>query len=415
MGPGVPGQVAGDPTRLRQILINLIGNALKFTASGEILLTVDAEAAGDRQWLRFALKDTGIGIPADSLPRLFQSFSQVDASTTRRFGGTGLGLAISRKLAELMGGAMWAESTPGEGSIFHFTILVVPSPQLVSHNYFTIQPEVAGQRLLVVDDNATNRRYMAGMAGAWGMTVREAATPTEALALLQVDPGCDVAALDMQMPGMNGEELAAAIHQLPACTRLPLLLLTSVGRRAATADIAQSLVKPVKPAALFAAIQTCLHPEARAIRPAGPAAPVYDSTLGVRFPLRVLVAEDNAVNQRVITLMLQRLGYDGTIVGNGLEVIAALKAKAYDTILMDVEMPELDGCEATRRLRRGAGSSPVRPWIIALTASAMQSDRERALGSGMNDFLTKPVRAEALSAALLRAHVALASLPPRAT
>jgi signal transduction histidine kinase/CheY-like chemotaxis protein len=415
MGPGVPTHVAGDGFRLRQILVNLLGNAIKFTARGEVVLTVDAEPAGDRQRLRFAIKDTGIGITADSMKRLFQSFTQVDASTTRRFGGTGLGLAISRRLAELMGGTMWAESIPGEGSTFQFTILVTPSPQLVEFNIHTNQPDVAGKRLLIVDDNETNRNILAAFASVWGMVVREAATPHAALDLLRADSGCDVAALDMQMPDMDGEELAAAIHKLPGCTQLPLLLLTSIGRRTKSADIAKTLIKPAKPVALYAAIRACLRPETKGDRPAAPMAPTYDETLGRRCPLRVLVAEDNVVNQRVINLMLQRLGYGGTTVTNGLEVLAALKSKDYDTILMDVEMPELDGREATRRLRSARGAKPDRPWIIALTASAMEIDRERAIAAGMNDFLTKPIRTDALSQALIRAHAALtASTPPTA-
>ncbi len=278
LAPEVPLHVAGDAARLRQILVNVLGNAVKFTDVGEISVSLTAEpvdAATGRQQLSFVVRDTGIGIPPEGMDRLFKSFSQVDASMSRRFGGTGLGLAISKRLAGLMGGKMWAESEPGRGSIFHFTVVVEPRAA----------PSIATPR------------------------------PTEA-------------------------------------------------------------------------------------------AP--DPTLGQRCPLRLLIAEDNPVNQRVANLLLQRLGYRATTVGNGLEALAALELTDYDAILMDVEMPELDGCEATRRIRARRPTS-VRPWIIALTAGAMQDDRERALAAGMNDFLTKPVRPDALSGALARAHAGIAA------
>jgi PAS domain S-box-containing protein len=276
IAPHVPRHVAGDATRLRQVLVNLIGNALKFTDTGEVKVSVDAEpvdAMTRRQQLTFAVSDTGIGIPPEGMERLFKSFSQVDASTTRRFGGTGLGLAISKRLANLMGGTMWVESEPGRGSTFHFTM--------------EVEPRVA------------------------------------------------------PLGGNNGTVGAAT-----------------------------------------------------------------DTTLGRRCPLRVLVAEDNRINQVVATLLLQRMGYRATTVGNGLEALAALESADYDAILMDVEMPEIDGCEVTRRIR-AQRQTPTQPWIIALTAGAMQDDRERAFAAGMNDFLTKPVRAEALSFALARAYAGI--------
>jgi PAS domain S-box-containing protein len=406
MGPGVPAQVAGDVTRLRQILVNLLSNAIKFTEAGEVVITIDAEPVGDRHRLSFSVKDTGIGIPPAGMSRLFQSFTQVDASTTRRFGGTGLGLAISRRLAELMGGTMEAESTPGEGSTFHFTVMVEARPHLVRHNLHAPQPELEGHHLLVVDDNAANRRVVTSLAGAWGMKVREAASPRVALAALEANPRCDVAVLDMHMPDMDGEQLAAAIHARPEHAQLPLILLTSLGRRTRSADIAQSLSKPVRADPLFLAIRSCLRPGGPDfVKPPAPA-PAFDATLGRRCPLSVLIAEDNAVNQKVVNLLLQRLGYRATAVANGLEAVTAIEMKDYDVVLMDVEMPELDGCEATRRIRALRGNV-TRPWIIALTASAMHGDRERAFAAGMNDFITKPLRPEALSEALERAHTML--------
>jgi PAS domain S-box-containing protein len=406
MGPAVPGHVAGDVTRLRQVLANLLGNAVKFTETGEIVVTIDAEPVDGRHRLSFAVKDTGIGIPPEGMERLFKSFSQVDSSTTRRFGGTGLGLVISRRLTELMGGEMWAESRAGEGSIFHFTVLVDARPHLVQHNLQTRQPDLEGRRVLVVDDNASNRRVVASLATAWGMSVREAPSARGALELLAADPACDVAVIDMHMPEMDGEQLAIAIRALPAAAHLPLVLLTSLGRRTRSPHFAHALSKPVKADALFSAFRACVRPEAAVGGKATPLAPAHDASLGRRYPLRVLVAEDNPVNQKVVNLLLQRLGYRSTTVANGLEVIEAFNLLDYDVVLMDVEMPELDGCEATRRLRE-AKASTTKPWIIALTASAMQNDRERAFAAGMNDFITKPLRTEALTSALVRAHEAV--------
>jgi CheY-like chemotaxis protein len=304
---------------------------------------------------------------------------------------------------------MWAESTSGEGSTFHFSVVVDAQPQLVRHNWQAPQPELRGRRLLVVDDSETNRKVVDGLATAWGMTVLQAASPRAALEMLRTDAVCDVAVLDMHMPEMDGEALAAAIHAIPSCTHLPLVLLTSLGRRPQGTDFAQSLWKPVKADALFRAVRACVGPTpARVGGTSVAASSAYDPTLGQRCPLQVLVAEDNAVNQKVVNLLLQRMGYRCVIVANGLEAIAALELKPYDLILMDVEMPELDGCEATRRIR-AANRGSIRPWIVALTASAMQNDRVRALDAGMNDFLTKPLRTDALTEAIVRAHAALSA------
>jgi two-component system, sensor histidine kinase and response regulator len=420
--PGVTPVIAGDATRLRQILVNLVGNALKFTETGEVLVTVGMETGANpdaratpapeteaksssRLRLRFVVKDTGIGIRPEGMNRLFKSFSQVDASTTRRFGGTGLGLAISKRLAELMGGTMWAESKPGEGATFHFTVAVDVPADYVPPGPNDRPPELVGRKLLVVDDNPNTRRLIAALTSAWGMSVVEAGSGREALDLLEGDGRFDAAGSDLQMPEMDGERLATSIRSLPARTALPLVLLTVPGGPPRGAAFAQALSKPIKADALRVALRACLRSSVSAeIKPA--VSPGYDATLGRRCPLRLLVAEDNPVNQRVAGLILQRLGYRATIVANGLEAIAALEIADYDVILMDIEMPELDGCEATRRIR-GARTSTQRPWIVALTAGAMLGDRERALAAGMNDFLTKPVRTEALSTALTRAHAGL--------
>ena len=399
-GPGVPAEVSCDATRLRQILVNLIGNALKFTRAGEIIVTVDSAPEGTGHRLHFAVKDTGIGIPADRMDRLFRSFSQVDTSTTREYGGTGLGLAISKRLTELMGGSMSVESTVGEGSTFRFDVLVTTEPSLTRRTAPVAETNLSGRTVLVVDDNDTNRHLLRDLARSWDMEVLEASGSRPALDLLDAGKRFDVAVLDLQMPGMDGEELAAAIHALPAHRTIPLILLSSLGQKSMSPHFSRLLTKPVRAGALLAAIRATLGniPEGRTS-----SATAYDGTLGRRCPLRVLVAEDNAVNQRVVSLLLKRLGYQSTIVANGLEAIAALETVNYDVILMDVEMPELDGCAATRRIRANRGDTGG-PWIIALTAGAMQDNRERTLAAGMNDFLTKPIRAEALSEALTRAH-----------
>jgi CheY-like chemotaxis protein len=268
------------------------------------------------------------------------------------------------------------------------------------------QADLRGRRLLVVDDNAMHRRVVATLAGSWGMAVREAASGEAALAALAADPGCDAAVLDLQMPGMDGVALAAAIRARPASAALPLVLLTPPGQTENRPEFSRVVGKPVRAESLCAALVGCVRP-APGAAPRASGGGGFDAQLAQRHPLRILIAEDNPVNQRVAGLMLQRLGYRAATAGNGLEVLAAFELTDYDAVLMDVDMPELDGCEATRRLRAARGSA-TRPWVIALTAGAMPGDRERALGAGMNDFLTKPVRSESLAAALVQAHEALA-------
>ncbi len=402
-GEGVPREIRGDPTRLRQVLVNLVGNALKFTDEGEVHVSVRVlnEAGGNRQLL-ISVRDTGIGIAPDAQARLFNAFTQVDTSTTRKYGGTGLGLAISRRLAELMGGRMWLESVPGQGSTFHFTVdaeWLPAGPRRVQPTRVVLR----GLRVLIVDDNATNRRILAGLADRWEMSARQAADGPAALELLRSDALFDLAVLDMHMPGMDGVELARIIRTLPGRARLPLVLLSSIGHDLPAADRAcfqQVLSKPAKPAALHEAL---CHAIGRAGPPSGstennsPALPPVDERNE-----RILVAEDNPVNQKVALHLLSRLGYRADLAGNGLEVLDALARQPYDIILMDVQMPEMDGLEATRRLR--AEPPPHgRPWIIALTANAMEGDREACAAAGMDDYVSKPMRSADLAAAIARA------------
>jgi signal transduction histidine kinase/CheY-like chemotaxis protein len=399
-----PRELRGDVTRLRQILVNLVGNALKFTERGEILVSVNAihEIDGARH-LHFAVRDTGIGIPPEAKRRLFKAFAQVDASTTRKYGGTGLGLAISRRLAEIMGGRMWVESEPGLGSTFHFTLCV----EWVASGPRRVLPEtranLRGLRALVVDDNATNRRILADLAAKWELSVLCVAGGEEALALARGGERFDLAILDMQMPGMDGVMLATALRALPGCERLPMLLLSSIGHLF-TAEhrqlFAAVLTKPAKPAQIHETILGLVGP---APAPVETTPPLPSPRPGDTRPERILLAEDNAVNQKVALHMLAKLGYRADVAGNGLEVLAALERQPYDIILMDVQMPEMDGLQAARSIRATPPATATSPWIIALTANAMEGDRESCIDCGMNDYVSKPMRAVDLAAALERA------------
>jgi signal transduction histidine kinase/DNA-binding response OmpR family regulator len=411
VGDGVPEAIVGDSTRLRQVLANLLNNAVKFTERGEVVLTVRPESGdgtGVRQTLHFAVRDTGIGIPADRLDRLFRSFSQVDASTTRRHGGTGLGLAISKRLVTLMGGTIWVESKAGVGSTFHFTLRAKPAPEAAARaDLLREQPALRGKRLLVVDDNTTNLRILAGYARSWGMVAHATASPTEALAWIERGDPFDVAILDVAMPEMDGIALARDIRCRPSGRTLPLVFLSSLGRRESGADeleVAAYLTKPVKPSALFNALAGVFSAVRVASGPVPPAGPAPEAAMTESQPprLRILLAEDNAVNQKLALRLLERMGYRADLAANGLEAIAALERQPYDVILMDVQMPEMDGLEATRQIRR-RWSGPDQLRIIAMTANAMQGDREQCLEAGMDDYLSKPIDVDALARALSEA------------
>jgi PAS domain S-box-containing protein len=401
---GCPATVSGDPSRLRQVLVNLLGNALKFTDKGEVLLAVrPTMLEAENVELTFSVKDTGIGIPPEGISRLFRSFSQVDASTTRKFGGTGLGLAISKRLAELMGGRMWVESEVGQGSTFSFTIRagVVPSkPRIYTGG---MKATLNGRRLLIVDDNATNRRILSDLARKWDMVPVALEHAAEALELVRRREPFDVAILDMQMPGMDGGMLAAEIRRLRPAGELPLVLLSSLGRREETAHLfTANLTKPVKPSQLYDVLAKLFwRGEVDKVPEKSPAAPA--TAAPASFADRILLAEDNPVNQKVATTMLQKLGFRADVAANGLEVLAAVERQPYDVILMDVQMPEMDGLEATRQLLKLRPDPQQRPWIIALTANAMQGDREMCLEAGMDDYISKPIKRPDLMAAIERA------------
>src|ERR1700736_6797001 len=393
----VPAAIQGDVTRLRQILLNLLSNAVKFTDKGEVVLTVASK--GDQ--LEFAVRDTGIGLDEEGKTRLFQSFSQADSSTARKYGGTGLGLAISKKLAELMGGTMWVESAgPGHGSTFRFTIRGPRAdlPQGSRRDFVGAQPVLQGRRILVVDDNATNRRILALQTAKWGMAVKDTEAPERALQILMRESS-DVAILDMHMPGMDGATLAARIRE--GGHDLPLVLFSSLGHQEISEGLfAARLGKPLRQSQLFDTLMTLLVQDAAPRHVAPPPKPRIDAEMASRHALRILLAEDNVVNQKLALRLLQQMGYRADLASNGLEAIECVARQTYDVVLMDVQMPEMDGFEASRQIttRWPAGQ---RPRIIAMTANAMQGDRELCLAAGMDDYVSKPIRVDELVAALM--------------
>ncbi|MDX1428799.1 MAG: response regulator, partial [Rhodothermales bacterium] len=409
----VPSAIKGDVTRLRQILANLLSNAVKFTQEGEVVLSVSAKAIGtpnpDSTYpdyeLRFAVSDTGIGIPPDRMDRLFQSFSQVDASTSRRYGGTGLGLVISKRLCEMMGGTMWVESEVGKGTTFYFTIrgqgALAPSRAYLH----AVEPKLEGKRMLIVDDHPTNRVILTVQSREWGMLPTPLASPIEALECLARGERFDIAILDMQMAEIDGAALAKKIRERWGPTELPLVMLTSIGELQSDAeqsDFEAFLTKPIKPSQLYNVLVSIFADQPVPARlPPERHEKLFDAEMGNRLPLRILLAEDNVTNQKLALRILEQLGYRADIAANGLEVLEALERQSYDVILMDMQMPEMDGLEATRMIRQkilpGTG-----PRIIAMTANAMPGDRELCLQAGMNDYVSKPIRVNELVDALYR-------------
>jgi PAS domain S-box-containing protein len=417
--PEAPDAVVGDAMRLRQIAVNLLTNAVKFTDQGEVVLTVASEQVAETgggcgvHELRFAVTDTGIGIPAERMNRLFESFSQVDASTTRRYGGTGLGLAISKRLSELMGGDLWVESEVGKGSTFYFAVRMEAAPPFATTRDGA--DVLRGKRILIVDDNAANREVVKRHALSWGMLPRDTESPREAIEWVRRGDPFDVVLLDMQMPELDGVMLAREIQGQLGMKTLPLVLVTSLGRRGvdqnSSVAFAGHLTKPIKASQLYATLVAVLAAEAgagaehRASRSEGEEASTE------RAPLRILVAEDHALNQRLALLLLEKLGYGADLARNGVEAVEAVRLQPYDVVLMDVEMPEMDGLEATRRIHSERQGARL-PWIIAVTANAMQGDRDACLAAGMDDYLTKPIRLEELDAALHCCEPRAAATPP---
>jgi len=406
--PNVPTFLRGDPGRLRQVLINLTSNAIKFTHKGEVAVRASLVSETEKDALiRFSVKDTGIGIPADRQSALFQKFTQVDASTTRMYGGTGLGLAISKQLTEIMGGEIGVESHEGQGSEFWFTLRV---PKQAERERVVAPPaEIKGVHVLVVDDNATNREVLMVQFKAWGVRSEEAENGPMALQALYLakdagDP-IQIAILDMQMPGMDGESLARAIKADQKLKDTRLVLFSSLGRREEAKRMkeigfAAYLIKPARHGEIIGCLSTVLGGTNADEEPQSIA--TYHSLCEMRRgAVRILLAEDNITNQQVAVGILKKLGLRVDAVANGAEAVTALKTLPYDLVLMDMQMPEMDGIEATRAIRNP--QSPVinhQVPIIAMTAHALHGDRERCLDAGMNDYLTKPVVPRALAEAL---------------
>ena len=411
MDDGIPPRMIGDVTRLKQVLVNLLSNGIKFTAAGEVVVQVKILSSPvsnteprDTWHLQFSVRDTGIGIPVDGLARLFKSFSQADVSTARRYGGTGLGLAISKKLVELMHGKMWVESVPQKGSTFHFTLPLQAAPEAPRVTIERPQVQLKDLRLLIVDDNPTNCRILTLQASKWGMIPRGIQNGRQALEVLRSGERFDLAILDMQMPEMNGLTLANEIRKLPEAATMPLVLLTSMSVGSDHPDIvggmfASCLNKPIKPVQLLEVLVRVIS-GANALQNKTPANAKLDPSLASRLPLRVLLCDDNVINQKVALRLLQQMGYRAEPANNGVEALAALDKQSYDLIFMDLMMPEMGGLEATMEIRRRQQHQTEFPnfknpiIIVAMTASAMQGDREKCLAAGMDDYLAKPVRLE---------------------
>ncbi|MGD0425443.1 MAG: response regulator [Candidatus Acidiferrales bacterium] len=400
--PEVPEIVRGDSNRLRQVVTNLVGNAIKFTDKGEVQLKVQCESGnGAERVLRFTVSDTGIGIPEGKRASIFESFSQGDNSTTRKYGGTGLGLTISARLVAMMGGKIWVESELGRGSEFHFTLRVGIPDTRVAEPAMAPLPELRDVKILVVDDNRTNRRILEGMLERWGMKATLVAGGEEALtelfAAMEAENPYELILADMHMPGMDGFELIERIRQRPELSTATIVMFTSAGRsgdaaRCKELGIAAYLLKPIRQSELREAVTRVLA----ARQQEGPVPLItrfsLQNTHGPALFLRVLVAEDNPVNQRLMVRLLEKRGHHARVAGNGLEAVQALQNQRFDLVLMDLQMPEMGGLEATVAIRRNEKGSGRHTPIIALTASTTVGDRQKCLASGMDGYLAKPVQ-----------------------
>ena len=410
VAPEVPDVVRGDSGRLRQVIINLAGNAIKFTEKGEVALKVEVEAIHEHDCtLRFTVVDTGVGIPGEKLQLIFEPFSQADTSTTRKYGGTGLGLTISTRLVEMMRGKIWVESELGRGSQFHFTARLGIADTKVIEVGAIAPPEILrAVRVLVVDDNRTNRRILEGMLGRWEMKSSSVQDGEEALAKLsearEAGEPFALILMDMHMPKMDGFELIEEIRQGPHPSTAMIMMLTSAGHRGDAArcqelEVAAYLLKPIRQSELREAIARVLG--AREQKGAIPLITRY-SLHDAREPaasLRILLAEDNAVNQRLASRLLEKRGHSVVVAGNGREALEALEKHHFDLVFMDVQMPVMDGFEATAAIRKKEGGGVHLP-IVALTAHAMKGDREKCLAGGMDEYLTKPIRPQELDEVL---------------
>jgi signal transduction histidine kinase/DNA-binding response OmpR family regulator len=431
----MPGAIVSDPTRLRQVLINLVGNGLKFTEKGEVVVEVsserisrqdipqdnaylrlvDEEKFEEEEWtlLKFQVRDTGPGISADRMDRLFQPFSQVDASITRRHGGTGLGLVIAKRLVEAMGGKIWVNSVEGKGTSFFFSLFTKATCSRRRVNFLTSSAVLKDRQVLIVDDGEINRRNLRIQTQRWGMIPQVFERPAEVLSWLQGGPIVDVAILDFQMPVVDGCRLAREIHSFDKYKELPLILLSSSlpskGMGISSIDeFAVRLMKPIKQADLFNALTTALG-KIKTVPKSLRQNKIFDPSMAARLPLNILIAEDNIVNQKVAMGVLLQFGYQTDLVVSGKEAVEAVERQKYDLLFMDVQMPNMDGLEATRLICSRMSPSE-RPYIVAMTANAMKEDRELCLSAGMDDYLSKPIRPEEIKAAIERAAMHLSCI-----
>jgi CheY-like chemotaxis protein/HPt (histidine-containing phosphotransfer) domain-containing protein len=403
--PQIPDHVVGDSGRLRQILLNLVGNAIKFTPQGEVILRVNLDGSAGRELtLHFSVADTGIGIPAEKHALVFEAFAQADGSTTRNYGGTGLGLAISSRLIKLMGGRIWLESSAGNGSTFHFTIPVTIDEARHNSGVKVQNAILADVPVLLVDDNATNRQVLLETTRSWGMrpvAVEGGATALEAVHHAEAQgAGFRLAIIDSQMPGMDGFQLAEQILEDPH-RRIAIVMMATSGQRAKAEKyrrnaIAVCLPKPLGPSELLSAALTALGAATgNDLRLASSNQPVEGSR-----QLRILVVEDNLVNQKLVIRMLEKMGHLCTLAQNGRAALKRLDAETFDLVLMDVQMPEMDGLTATQKIREKETQTKSHLPIIAMTAHAMKGDRERCLEAGMDTYISKPVTSQGIAAAI---------------
>jgi CheY-like chemotaxis protein/nitrogen-specific signal transduction histidine kinase/HPt (histidine-containing phosphotransfer) domain-containing protein len=418
---GIPGQLIGDATRIRQVLVNLIGNGVKFTNEGEVVVSIQATACPegssdpDQTWLlHFSIRDTGIGIPPDRMSRLFRAFTQADSSTTRHFGGTGLGLTISKRLVELMGGKMWVESAPDKGSNFHFSIPFRAAPTKPASEPAKDFSQLTGLRALIVEDHPMTAHIIGQQVVKWRMTARTFSDAESALERVQAGEQFDIAIVDLNLPGMDGLGLVRELRKSSLHTRTPIILLPVLGSRPDTDTLTplgavHCLSKPLKPAQLEALLLQAVpgqKPAAAANVPR-PGSKL-DPQLAARMPLRILVCDDNAINQKVGQRILQQMGYQSSVASNGLEALAAIDREHFDLVFMDLQMPEMNGLEATMAVRERQRQPDQFPnyqppiVIVAMTASAMVGDRDKCLESGMDDYVSKPVRPEDVRSAIER-------------
>ncbi|MET0262401.1 MAG: response regulator [Rariglobus sp.] len=414
----VPDLVIGDDTRVRQILVNLAGNAIKFTAQGQVTIEAvaakgphpslsDSFATESGAYIQFNVRDSGIGIPVAKQDRLFKSFTQVDSSTTRHYGGTGLGLAICKRLVELMGGMIWVESEEGKGATFSFTLLLQPAVLAELPAWRAKPPAFAGRRLLIVEDNVALRPLLVASVAYWNIASSSVGSVEDANQALAGVLKYDAVLLDRELASGDPISWISALRAQPATRALPVLLYSNLrGRATQVPDELQAgvftLQKPVRRKMLFDALNQAFTGDAAGRTQAVPVGR-FDENMARRIPLRLLLADDNAVNQKVGAALLKKLGYATDVVADGRQVLEALDKKDYDIVLLDVQMPEMDGYEAARAIRmRDADTSWKRPHLIAMTGNAMQGDREKCLEAGMDDYIAKPVRIDELVTALER-------------